>query len=336
MPEPVATLELESVVQSNTMGSTSVPIPMESTINNDIPADVSQAEDANADHVPVEQENDMLIILNTDEFPEDCSKSVTTPAATHLFEVDNNQEKLNTLMKQIFHTYVAKLLFVSKRGRPDIQVAIAFLSTRVTIPDTDDWKKLVRLMRYINATLQLVLTVSVDCFNAIKWWVDVSYATHHNCQSHTGGTMSMGTGSIFSTSCKQKINARSSTEVELIGINDVAGQILWTKNFLNQQGYDIESSTVHQDNKSAMLLEKNGILSSSKRTKHINVRYYFIKDYIDRNEVHVVHCPTESMIADYFTKPLQGSKFILFRDIIMGSKCFDSLNKERVEETAEK
>ena len=82
-----------------------------------------------------------------------------------------------------------------------------------------------------------------------------------------------------------------------------------------------------------MLLEQNGILPSSKRTKHINVRYYFIKDCIDKNEIHVIYCPTELMIADYFTKPLQGSKFIKFRNIIMGSECFDVLNKERVEET---
>ena len=81
----------------------------------------------------------------------------------------------------------------------------------------------------------------------------------------------MGKGSIFRTSRKQKINARSSTNAELIGINDVVGQILWTKNFLNDQGYKIDTSTVHQDNKSTMLLEQNGILSSSKRTKHINV-----------------------------------------------------------------
>ena len=267
------------------------------------------------------------------EFPEDCSKSVTTPAAVHLFEVNEKEEKLDAKKKQLFHTFVAKLLFVSKRGRPDIQVAIAFLSTRVTAPDLDDWKKLVRLLRYINSTLELVLTLSVDNFNSVKWWVDASYATHHNSRSHTGGTMTMGKGSIFSTSCKQKINARSSTEAELIGINDVVGQILWTKNFLNCQGYDIETSIVHQDNKSAMLLEQNGILSSSKRTKHINVRYYFIKDYIDKKEIHVIYCPTEEMIADYFTKPLQGSKFVQFRDIIMGTECFDSLNKERVAKT---
>ena len=182
-------------------------------------------------------------------------------------------------------------------------------------------------------TIDLVLTLSVENFNTVKWWVDASYATHHNSRSHTGGTMTMGRGSIFSTSCKQKINTCSSTEAELIGVNDVAGQIIWTRNFINKQGYNINTSTLFQDNKSAMLLEQNGILSSSKRTKHINVRYYFIKDCIDWKEIHVIHCPTESMVADYFTKPLQGSKFVKFWDIIMGSKCFGSLNKERVEES---
>ena len=71
-------------------------------------------------------------------------------------------------------------------------------------------------MRYVNETLELILTLSIDNFTAIKWWVDASYAMHHNSRSHTGGTMTMGKGSIFSTSCKQKINARSSTEAELI------------------------------------------------------------------------------------------------------------------------
>ena len=170
------------------------------------------------------------------EFPEDCSKSVRTPAAVHLFEVNEKQEKLDTKKKQVFHTFVAKLLFVSKRGRSDIQVAVAFLSTRVTDPDLDDWKKLVRLIRYVNSTLELVLTLSLDDFSSVKWWVDASYATHYNSRSYTGGTMTMGKGSIFRSSCKQKINARSSTEAELIGINDVVGKILWTRNFLNCQG----------------------------------------------------------------------------------------------------
>ena len=106
-----------------------------------------------------------------------------------------------------------------------------FLSTRVIEPDEDDWKKLIWLIKYVNGSIDLVLILSVDSFNSTKRWVDVSYVTHKNSRSHTGGTMSMGKGNIFSTSCKQKNNTRSSTEAELIGLNNVAGPILWTKKF---------------------------------------------------------------------------------------------------------
>ena len=92
---------------------------------------------------------------------------------------------------------------MSKQGRPDIQVAIAFLTTRVAELDDDDWKKLTQVMRYINATLDVILTLSIENFNPPKWWVDASYATHPKCRSHApGGTMTMGHGSIFITSCK--------------------------------------------------------------------------------------------------------------------------------------
>ena len=125
----------------------------------------------------------------------------------------------------------------------------------------------------------------------------------------------------------------SSTEAGLIDINDVAGQILWTHNFLIEQGYSVGASMVHQDNKSAMLLSSNGILSSSKQTKHINVRHYFIKDRIEKGEINIVFCPTSNMTTNYFTKPLQCSQFVRFRDVIIGTTCFNSLSKECVAET---
>ena len=67
-----------------------------------------------------------------------------------------------------------------------------------------------------------------------------------------------------------------------------------------------------------MLLEKNGKASSSKRTRHINIRYYFVTDRISAGELNVSYCPTLDMIGDYFTKPLQGSLFRKFRNIILG------------------
>ena len=86
---------------------------------------------------------------------------------------------------------------------------------------------------------------------------------------------------------------------------------------MEAQGYSPKETIFYQDNKSAMLLEKNGKFSSSKRTKHMNVRYFFIMDRIKNKEVSLHHCGTESMIADYFTKPLQGKKFMDFRKVIM-------------------
>ena len=76
-----------------------------------------------------------------------------------------------------------------------------------------------------------------------------------------------------------------------------------------------------------MLLDKNGGMSSSKRTKHINIRYYFIKDQIDKEEVDVIHCPPDVLVMDYFIKPMQGSMFIRLRGTIIGLTCFDSINQ---------
>ena len=102
--------------------------------------------------------------------------------------------------------------------------------------------------------------------------------------------------------------------------NDVMPQLLWTRYFLEAQGYGVKVNKLYQDNMSAILLEKNGKWSSSKKTKHINIRYFFIKDRIDAGELTVEYCPTEKMIADMHTKALQGNKFFEFRKLILNLK----------------
>ena len=87
---------------------------------------------------------------------------------------------------------------------------------------------------------------------------------------------------------------------------------------MKAQGYDVRDNVLFQDNKSAILLEKNGKASSSKRTKHINIRYFFITDRVEKGDVSLIWCPTGDMIGDYMTKPLQGALFRKFRDQIMG------------------
>ena len=80
----------------------------------------------------------------------------------------------------------------------------------------------------------------------------------------------------------------------------------------------MKQSVVYQDNKSSILLETNGRASSSKRTRHIDIRYFFVSDRVQKKEVSIKYCSTLNMIADYFTKPLQGALFRRFRDFILG------------------
>ena len=112
------------------------------------------------------------------------------------------------------------------RARPDILLAVIFLCTRVKNPDEDDWKKLIRLMRYLNGTQDLYLTVEVDDKGIVEWSVDAAFAVHSNMKSHTGGTMSMGSGIQISRSSKQKLNTKSTTEAELVATDDMSGHIM--------------------------------------------------------------------------------------------------------------
>jgi hypothetical protein len=137
-------------------------------------------------------------------------------------------------------------------------------------------------------------------------------------RGHSGGGLTLGRGFPIVSSTKQKLNTKSSTETEIVGADDFMPAICWTRYFMKAQGYVVNDNVLFQDNKSSILLEKNGKASSSKRTKHINIRYFFITDRVEKKEVSVVWCPTGDMIGDYATKPLQGAIFCKFRDQIMG------------------
>ena len=130
--------------------------------------------------------------------------------------------------------------------------------------------------------------------------------------------MTHGTGTPITGSRKQKLNTRSSTEAELVGNDDFIQQISWTKLFLEAQGIEIKQNVLCQDNKSTILLAKNGKRSSSKRTRAINIRYFFLTDQIEKGNLAIEYVPTDEMNADFFTKPLQGAKFEKFRKRIMG------------------
>ena len=99
------------------------------------------------------------------------------------------------------------------------------------------------------------------------------------------------------------------TIAELIGVDDVMTLILWTPLFLEKQKYKVEKNIVYQDNKSTILLEKNGKRSSGKRMRALNIRYFYITDQVEKGHIVVEHKPYVDMLADFMSKSLQGTKY---------------------------
>ena len=188
-----------------------------------------------------------------------------TPAANHLFNVNPDCNKLGEEKASEFHHLTAKLLYLSKHARPDLQTTVTFLMMRVREPDENDYKKLGQCIRYLWDNTDIPLTLEINDSGIICWWVDASFAVHPDMKSHTSVTVSMGGGCPFLLSLRQRINTQSSTEVELVGVNDATYLIIWTRWFLEGQGFKVISNVVHQNNQSAMLLARNGKMSSGKK-----------------------------------------------------------------------
>ena len=105
---------------------------------------------------------------------------------------------------------------------------------------------------------------------------------------------------------------------------------------MEAQGYAVDKSYLEQDNESAIMLEKNGRSSASAKSRHIDIRYFWIKDRTHANGITIRHCPTLHMLADFFTKPLQGALFKKFRNVILGYKHVDSLVLDTMSEPEER
>jgi len=253
-----------------------------------------------------------------DEVPDDMkSCTYASPATGNLFNVRLDVPALGKKASEEFHTMVAKLLYLSKRARPDIATAVAYLTTRVTKPNQADYAKLRRCIGYLRQTKDLALTLSGDDLHNVQWYVDASFAVHPDMRSHTGIIMTFGKGAVISMLVRQKLNTKSSTEAELVGVDDAMSQIVWNRNFLRAQGIDVKDNVIYQDNQSAILLENNRRASSGKRTRHIDIHYFFIKNRIARKEMRVEYCPTEQMLANILTKPLGGSQFRYLRNQLL-------------------
>jgi hypothetical protein len=244
--------------------------------------------------------------------------TAATPATADLFDVTKDEKPLDAERKEIFHSRVAKLLYMAKRVRPDILVACSFMASRVQCATEADWKKLDRVLKYLNGCQdgRIVLGQGGEEIE-LKAFIDASYGTHSDGKGHTGSIITMGDeGPVFTRSSKQRLVAKSSAEAELIGLSDEYSQVIWCRDFLINQGYKMKAAKVYQDNQSTIAMVKKGA-STGSRSRHIHVRYFFVKDRQDSGEIEVEYLPTGDMLSDMMTKPLQGELFRVMRGRVM-------------------
>ena len=222
--------------------------------------------------------------------------------------------------KTISIEWLPDYFFFAKQARPDIQVAVAFLCTWVSEPIKQDYGKLATVIKYICETIHLPLLIGWNKSGVLTLSVDAAFSVHRDIQSHTGAALTMGKGTVLLLSLKQKINTKSSTEAELVGVDDAMNFVVWSKLFFDWQFKDYNSSTptsqlckmnvLLQDNTSAIQLKQYGKRSSSKQTRHISIRYFYVTDKLqDKTLTTISYCLTKEIVSNYLSKSLQRSLF---------------------------
>ena len=242
-----------------------------------------------------------------------------TPATDGLFEVREGGELVSEEEMRVFRSEVMRLMYLAKKTHPDLLMTVSYLATRVTKCTKDDLVKLVRLLRYLKETRDRGIVLRIGCEGiCVRVFIDAAYGIHADGKSHTGSVVVIGeVGPVHCRSGKQSIVSKSSTEAELIALSDSANQGIFMRNFLLGQGHDVGPVIIYQDNMSCIAMMARG-RSGNERTRHIDIRYFWLKERVDSGEAVIRHMGTASMYANLLTKPLQGAQFIGERDALTG------------------
>jgi hypothetical protein len=244
---------------------------------------------------------------------------VKTPTGEGMFERSILAPLLSDRDKAIYHTDVATLLFIACRTRVDLVLGVSELCRHTRAPTQQDDAKLDRVIAFMKQTAGMPLRLKAKAPLQVVTSIDAAFANRTEMKSTSGACTTLGEGMFIAFSRMQKLNSKSSTEAEIIALSDGSNTPLWLADWLRYQGYPHLPILIEQDNISCMTLMENGH-AKAETTRFIEVRFFWIYDYIKRGLIKLVKVPTEEMASDYFTKPVQGAIFQRLHKRIMGYK----------------
>lgn len=216
----------------------------------------------------------------------------------------------------LYHKLVGALLYVATNTRPDIAAAVSILSRKTNCPAQQDWLELKRVVRYLVGTQEYQLRLASDRSKNLELvgYSDADWAGDTTDRKSTSGfVFQIGDASVSWASRKQACVTTSTMEAEYVALSEAAQETTWLRRLLAELGYTQRQPTIiNEDNRGC--IDFVSLERQNKRSKHIDTKFYHAKDLCTREVIQLRYCPTDSMIADVFTKPLGATKIQLFAE----------------------
>ena len=243
------------------------------------------------------------------------AKAIRTPVdiGNKLVKADTNSEMIDPVLYQ---SAVGSLLYLSTKTRPDIAYAVNSVARFSSQPTKQHWVAIKRIFRYLKGTTRLGLLYKKDDSKSVIGFSDADWGGDIEDSKSTSGYCFEVGGTIVSwRSNKQSCVALSTAEAEYIALSSTAQEAIWLNELWKDFNREPSKPTViFEDNQAAIKLARNPQYHG--KTKHISIKYHFIRDQVSRNVIELKYCSTEQMKADIFTKGLNTTKFTKLRDML--------------------
>ena len=248
------------------------------------------------------------------------SKPVSSPVNpdVKLVPCENPDDVCN---QQMYQAVVGSLLYLSTKTRPDIAYAVSNAAHYCAKPTRDHWTAIKRILRYLKGTHDYGLLYRKNAPVELTGYSDLDWAGDIGDRKSTSGyVFLLGGGAISWKSSKQNCVALSTAEAEYVALSAASQEAMWLQqlvsDLINQR---VQQTTILENNQSTICLAKNPQVHG--RTKHIDIKYHFVRDLVEAKRIKLIYCASENMVADMLTKGLSIKQFEKLRELAGITKC---------------
>ena len=240
------------------------------------------------------------------------AKSISTPADVSVM-LTKNDGVSNSVDPSLYQSMVGSVLYAAIATRPDIAQAVGAVSKFNSAPNATHLTAVKRILRYLKGTVDLALKYEKSSDETLTGFSDADWAGDpDNRHSTSGNLFLMARGAISWCSKKQCVVALSTSEAEYVALCFATQEAVWLKRLLSDVGVNSRKPiTIFEDNQGTIAIARNPV--SHARTKHIDIKYHFVREAVQDGTIDLIYCPTEDMIADLMTKPVTRSRFEFLR-----------------------